>query len=97
MAAASGRRRVGAAIATVAIVVVLGRPNRMPRRRDPNLAPRLLAAVGVAAHEAGHAIVGRLMPEHFIRENTGQSPAEFLLPFAAALAQPLNHRGDSVQ
>ena len=36
-------------LGVLAIVVVMGRPNRVPRRRDPNLAPRLLAAVGVAA------------------------------------------------
>jgi Flp pilus assembly protein TadB len=36
-------------LGVLAVVVVLGRPNRAPRRLDPNLAPRLLAAVGIAA------------------------------------------------
>ena len=41
---------VGSTLSGVlAVVVVVGRPNRTPHRLDPDLLPRLLAAVGTAA------------------------------------------------
>jgi len=36
-------------LGVLAVAVIVGRPNRAPRRFDPDLPPRLLAAVGVAA------------------------------------------------
>ena len=36
-------------LGVLAVVVVVGRPNRAPHRFDPDLLPRLLAAVGTAA------------------------------------------------